>query len=165
MAAAQRKRLQESMRRMRLSVSTPRARRFAPYMKTAREGVKAGVAWANGEVDPKVFVPPSDAVYFSLLEQESEVEPKDLLSTSSQITTAAKQAAAGAHLINELSKFEEAKNAKKKPLKRLKPAAEKVADLAKKVREADVRKGREWSYCGLARLCSQHRGFTPAHLQ
>merc|ERR1719201_1698422 len=105
---------------------------FAPYMKTAREGVKAGVAWANGEVDPKVFVPPSDAVYFSLLETESEVEPKDLLSTSSQITTAAKQAAAGAHLINELSKFEEAKNAKKKPLKRLKPAAEKVADLAKK---------------------------------
>ena len=53
----------------------------------------------------------------------------------------------------------------KAPLKKLKPAAEKVADLAKKVREADVRKGREWSYCGLARLCSQHRGFTPAHLR
>ena len=52
------------MRRMRLNASTPRARRFAPYMKTVREGVKAGVAWANGEVDPKAFVPPSDAVYF-----------------------------------------------------------------------------------------------------
>ena len=82
-------------------------------MKTAREGVKAGVAWANGEVDPKVFVPPSDAVYFSLLEQESEVEPKDLLSSSGQITAVAKNAAFGSHLIKELSKFEEAQNAKK----------------------------------------------------
>merc|ERR1719253_2549096 len=112
---------------------------FAPYVKTVREGVKsAASSWVNGEVDPKAFVPASDAVYFSLLEQEAEVDPKDLLSQSSQITGAAKNAAAGAHLIKELSKFEEAQNAKKskadrkEPLKRLKPAAEKVADLAKK---------------------------------
>ena len=100
-----------------------------------------------------------------MMETESEVDPKDLLSSSGQITAVAKNAAFGSHLIRELSKFEEAQDAKKKPLKRLKPAAEKVADLAKKVREADVRKGRDWSYCGLARLCSQHRGFTPAHLR
>merc|ERR1719506_3245108 len=99
---------------------------------------KVGASWVNGEVDPKAFVPASDAVYFSLLEQEAEIEPKDLLSQSSQITGVAKNAAAGAHLIKELSKFEEAQNAKKskndrkEPLKRLKPAAEKVADLAKK---------------------------------
>merc|ERR1719337_336324 len=68
----------------------------------------------------------------------AEIEPKELLSQSSQITGVAKNAAAGAHLIKELSKFEEAENAKKsrndrkEPLKRLKPAAEKVADLAKK---------------------------------
>merc|ERR1719377_497870 len=93
---------------------------------------------ANGEVDPKASVPGSDAVYFSLAETEAEVEPTDLLSTSSDITGAARNAALGAHLIKELSKFEEAQNAKKskndrkEPLKRLKPAAEKVADLAKK---------------------------------
>ena len=112
---------------------------FAPYVKTAREGVKSAVNyWANGEADPKAAVPASDAVYFSLLEQEAEVDPKDLISQSSQITTAAKNAAAGAHLIKELSKFEEAQNAKKakndrkEPLKNLKPAAEKIYDLAKK---------------------------------
>ena len=90
------------------------ASRFAPYVKTVREGVKSAAnSWVNGEVDPKAFVPASDAVYFSLLEQEAEVEPKDLLSQSSQITGVAKNAAAGAHLIKELSKFEEAQNAKK----------------------------------------------------
>merc|ERR1719281_791908 len=110
---------------------------FAPYVKTVREGVKSAAnSWVNGEVDPKAFVPASDAVYFSLLEQEAEVDPKDLLSSSGQITGVAKNAAAGAHLIKELSKFEEAQNAKKakndrkEPLKKLKPAAEKVADLA-----------------------------------
>merc|ERR1719316_1828235 len=107
-------------------------------MKTVREGIKTGISLANGEVDPKASVPASDAVYFSLLEQEADVEPADLISSSGQITGVAKNAAAGAHLIKELSKFEEAQNAKKsknerkEPLKRLKPAAEKVADLAKK---------------------------------
>merc|ERR1719472_793215 len=67
-----------------------------------------------------------------MMETEAEVEPKDLLSQSSQITGVAKNAALGAHLIKELSKWEEAKDAGKKPLKKLKPAAEKVADLAKK---------------------------------
>ena len=73
-----------------------------------------------------------------MMETEAEIDPKELLSQSSQITGVAKNAAAGAHLIKELSKFEEAQNAKKakndrkEPLKRLKPAAEKVADLAKK---------------------------------
>merc|ERR1719231_1046060 len=73
-----------------------------------------------------------------MMETEADVEPKDLLSSSSQITGVAKNAALGAHLIKELSKFEEAQNAKKakderkQPLKRLKPAAEKVAELAKK---------------------------------
>ena len=62
-------------------------------------------------VVPKAAVPPSDAVYFSLLEQEAEVEPKELLSQSSQITSVAKNAALGAHLIKELSKWEEAKDA------------------------------------------------------
>merc|ERR1719472_394349 len=111
---------------------------FTPYMKTVRAGITSGSSWVNGELDPKAAVPPSDAVYFSLLEQEAEVEPKELLSQSSQITSAAKNAAFGAHLIKELSKWEEAQNAKKSkdarkaPLKKLKPAAEKVADLAKK---------------------------------
>ena len=41
------------------------ASRFAPYMKTVREGVKsAASSWVNGELDPKAFVPASDAVYF-----------------------------------------------------------------------------------------------------
>merc|ERR1719326_2713543 len=107
-------------------------------MKTVRAGITSGSSWVNGELDPKAAVPPSDAVYFSLLEQEAEVEPKVLLSQSSQITGVAKNAALGAHLIKELSKWEEAqnakksKNARKEPLKKLKPAAEKVADLAKK---------------------------------
>jgi len=111
---------------------------FTPYMKTVRAGITSGSSWVNGELDPKAAVPPSDAVYFSLLEQEAEVEPKELLSQSSQITGVAKNAALGAHLIKELSKWEEAQNAKKSkdarkaPLKKLKPAAEKVADLAKK---------------------------------
>ena len=48
-----------------------------------------------------------------MMETEAEVDPKDLISSSGQITTAAKNAAAGAHLIKELSKFEEAQNAKK----------------------------------------------------
>jgi len=55
-----------------------------------------------------------------MMETETEVEPKELLSSSSQITAAAKNAVLGAHLIKELSKWEEAQNAKKKPLKRLK---------------------------------------------
>ena len=90
-----------------------RASRFASVMKTVRAGITSGSSWVNGELDPKAAVPPSDAVYFSLLEQEAEVEPKELLSQSSQITGVAKNAAAGAHLIKELSKFEEAQNAKK----------------------------------------------------
>ena len=48
-----------------------------------------------------------------MMETEAEVEPKELLSSSSQITGAAKNAALGAHLIKELSKWEEAQNAKK----------------------------------------------------
>ena len=48
-----------------------------------------------------------------MMEQEAEVEPKELLSQSSQITGVAKNAALGAHLIKELSKWEEAQNAKK----------------------------------------------------
>ena len=48
-----------------------------------------------------------------MMETEAEVDPKDLISQSSQITGVAKNAAAGAHLIKELSKFEEAQNAKK----------------------------------------------------
>merc|ERR1719506_1490681 len=111
---------------------------FTPYMKTVRAGITSGSSWVNGELDPKAAVPPSDAVYFSLLETEMEVEPKELLSQSSQITGAAKNAVLGAHLIKELSKFEEAQNAKKAKkdrkeiLKTLKPVAETVADLAKK---------------------------------
>ena len=88
-----------------------RASRFTPYMKTVRAGITSGSSWVNGELDPKAAVPPSDAVYFSLLEQEAEVEPKELLSQSSQITSVAKNAALGAHLIKELSKWEEAKDA------------------------------------------------------
>ena len=80
-------------------------------MKTVRAGITSGSSWVNGELDPKAAVPPSDAVYFSLLEQEAEVEPKELLSQSSQITGVAKNAALGAHLIKELSKWEEAKDA------------------------------------------------------
>ena len=68
-----------------------------------------------------------------MMETETEVEPKELLSTSSEITGAARNAVLGAHLITELSKFEEAENPKgKKTLKRLKPHAEKIADIAKK---------------------------------
>ena len=48
-----------------------------------------------------------------MMETETEVEPKDLLSSSSQITGVARNAALGAHVIKELSKFEEAQNAKK----------------------------------------------------
>ena len=48
-----------------------------------------------------------------MMETEAEVEPKELLSQSSQITGVAKNAALGAHLIKELSKWEEAQNAKK----------------------------------------------------
>merc|ERR1719472_437811 len=109
---------------------------FTPYMKTVRAGITSGSSWVNGELDPKAAVPPSDAVYFSLLEQEAEVEPKELLSQSSQITGVAKNAALGAHLIKELSKFEEAQNAKKAKndrkeyLKKLKPVAEQVVYVA-----------------------------------
>ena len=46
-----------------------------------------------------------------MMETEAEVEPKELLSQSSQITGVAKNAALGAHLIKELSKWEEAKDA------------------------------------------------------
>merc|ERR550514_2719581 len=48
---------------------------FSSYVKPVREVVTAASSLANGEVNPKVWVPPSDAVYFSLLEQEAEVEP------------------------------------------------------------------------------------------
>ena len=33
-------------------------------MKPVREAVTAASSLANGEVNPKVWVPPSDAVYF-----------------------------------------------------------------------------------------------------